>query len=155
MNNSWIARVTNWMNTVLRPYETKDFKNHPYFRRHLNVGTIGHFKHYAIHSYLIVPRIKLMHPWWHFIEYIRCLTFHTRFIDILGFMAGKENRYLERRFHEIHSIMTKNIKFHICNQWIVWGRRQKWQFLLTRGEGSQKCLKMCSRWKEFYSYREL
>ena len=33
MNNSWIARVKNWMNTFLRPYNPKDFKNHTYITR--------------------------------------------------------------------------------------------------------------------------
>ena len=33
MNNSWIARVQNWMNTFLRPYNPKDFKNHTYITR--------------------------------------------------------------------------------------------------------------------------
>ena len=33
VNNSWIARVKNWMNTFLRPYNPKDFKNHTYITR--------------------------------------------------------------------------------------------------------------------------
>ena len=33
--NLWAVRVRNWMNTFLRPYIPKDFKNHPYFARHL------------------------------------------------------------------------------------------------------------------------